>query len=130
MMPLPVGAALAQPCCVADLVSRDRDQVVGGADLVGLGGVEVDVAGDREVVHRRRIRRPGQGRRVAEVVAADPDIAADPGSALLVRLAAGGLAVVRDDDEVDVGLRRPAPWAAWRITRSPPLATPPGWDCC
>ena len=69
-----LDAALVEAQRVAELVHGNREEVVGRADVVRLARVEGHVAGDREVVARRRLIGQCQGG-AAEVVAADPDVA-------------------------------------------------------
>ena len=87
---------------MADLVGGDGDQIERAAVLEGLTGVEEDVSGDREVVHRWGHKDLGQGGAV-EVVAADADVS-KVGSTLLVIARPFRGPVIRDDGEVDVGL--------------------------
>src|SRR5262249_54266433 len=87
-------AGVVQPQGVADLVAGDREQVVGGADVERLAGVELEVAGDGVVVHRRRQIALGEGV-AAEVVAGDANVT-EAGVALLVVAAAQRRAVVWD----------------------------------
>src|SRR5262249_6422331 len=96
------GAGVAQAEGVADLVQGDCVQVVGRADVERLAGVEVDVAGDRVVVDRRRHEGLGQGA-VAELVAADANVG-HRRVALLEGARAGRGAAVGDDGDVEVGL--------------------------
>ena len=102
---------------MADLVGGDREHVVGRADVPDRAGVDLDVAGERVVVHRRRLVAPAQGRG-PEVIAADADVA-HAGVTLLVVPAAHRGPVVGDDDEVDVGLRGPG------LRRQEELLLPP-----
>src|SRR5262249_7145394 len=97
--------AVVQAESVAYLVHRHGLQVVGRADAVGPGRVEIDVAGDREVVDRGRHEGLPQ---VTGAVAVGPEAdVAHARVALLIGALARGGAVVGDDGEVDVGVLRP-----------------------
>src|SRR5689334_15056052 len=101
-----VAGAVIKSEGVADLVHGHGVQVITSADVKGDSGIELNVAGDGEIIDRRRHGAKGKSGRVIEVKAAEADVA-HPRVALLVVAATHERAVVANYGEVDVGLGRP-----------------------